>query len=60
MKIEEIDITGLDHINVLTDERVFAIVETNWSDDKYKMKPLRECEIKELFSDKIKLIRIIE
>ena len=60
MRIEEISITEMDHINVLTDERVFAIVEVPWKDEKYRMKPLQECEINELFSDKIKLIRIVD
>ena len=60
MRIEEIHITEMDNINVLTDERVYAIVADTWDKGKYKMKPIADCEIGDLFSSKLSLIRIVE
>lgn len=60
MKIETLDITTMGDINVLTDERVYAVVPDHWNEGEFKMKPLRECGVGELFGKDIALIRVVK
>lgn len=58
MKIEQITVTDYNMVELMRDEAVYAIEEYSFDKGKFGMKPISKCEIGELLTGSVTLIRI--
>ena len=56
--IKEITVTKETMSNILMDEEVYCIKRDFFDKSKYRMEPIGECSINELFSNEVKFIKI--
>lgn len=58
MKIEQLTVNDHNMIELMRDESVYAIKERSYHNGEFNMEPIKECEIGDLLSGKVTLIRI--
>lgn len=58
MKIEQITVTGVNIMDVIQDENVYVISEEYFHKEVCRMEPICKCEVGDLISGKVAVIRI--
>lgn len=58
MKIEQITVTGLNMVEVMQDESIYVINKDHFDKKAFRMIPIAKCEIGDLISGKVGVIKI--
>ena len=59
MYIKKIEVTASNLMEVVTDSSVYAIKKSSWNDE-YRMVAIADADVKDVLSDKVAIIKIIE
>ena len=58
IKVEQINLTNGNLLDVVNDKNVYVISVDVWDKDKFRMEPISKCEIGTLLSGKVAVIRV--
>lgn len=58
MKIEQITVTGVNIMDIIQDKNVYVISEGYFKKEECRMEPIAKCEVGDLISGKVAVIRI--
>lgn len=58
MKIERVNLTEANMMEVVRDDSVYVIYEPSYDKGHYRMDQINECEIKLILSDRVAIVKI--